>query len=190
MLGLDRHTRVAGSAFLAILVTCATAAAQDRMPPIPAEKMTEAQKKAAAAFAATRNTQPTGPFAVMLRVPELMNLTFEWRQHVLSRNVLDQRQAELVILITARQWTQQYEWNAHEPAALKAGLTQEIVAAIKDGRRPGKMAEDEAVLYDLCLELQQNHSVTDATYARALAKLGEAGIVEPPSLAGYYATVP
>jgi len=176
-------------ALIAIVLTSAIAAAQDRMPPIPAEKMTEAQKKAAAAFAATRNTQPTGPFAVMLRVPELMNLTFEWRQHVLSRNVLDQRQAELVILITARQWTQQYEWNAHEPAALKAGLTQEIVAAIKDGRRPGKMAEDEAVLYDLCLELQQNHSVTDATYARALAKLGEAGIVEATSMAGYYATL-
>ena len=189
MVRLDRHAKLVLAALVAALFMSAAAAAQDRMPPIPPDRMTEAQKKAADAFAATRNTQPTGPFAVMLRVPGLMNLTFEWRQHVLLRNVLDQRQAELVILVTARHWTQQYEWNAHEPAALKAGLAPEIVAAIKEGRRPGRMADDEAILYDLCLELQQNHSVTDATYARALAKFGEAGIVEATSMAGYYATL-
>ena len=187
MRGPGRYARVVLPALVASVVMSSEIAAQDRMPPIPADRMTDAQKKAAAAFTAVRSTQPTGPFAVMLRVPELMNLTFEWRQHVQSRNVLDQRQAELVILLTARQWTQQYEWNAHEPAALKAGLAPEIVAAIKDGRRPGRMAEDEAILYDLCLELQQNHSVTDSTYARALAKFGEAGIVEATSMAGYYA---
>ena len=138
MRGPGRYARVVLPALVASVVMSSEIAAQDRMPPIPADRMTDAQKKAAAAFTAVRSTQPTGPFAVMLRVPELMNLTFEWRQHVQSRNVLDQRQAELVILLTARQWTQQYEWNAHEPAALKAGLAPEIVAAIKDGRRPGR----------------------------------------------------
>ena len=106
MVRLDRHAKLVLAALVAALFMSAAAAAQDRMPPIPPDRMTEAQKKAADAFAATRNTQPTGPFAVMLRVPGLMNLTFEWRQHVLLRNVLDQRQAELVILVTARHWTQ------------------------------------------------------------------------------------
>jgi len=168
------------------LVSCAPLRAQDRMPPIPADKMTEAQKKAAAEFAAARNSAPTGPFGVLLRVPELMDLAFKWRQHVQSRSALDQRLTEFVILISARHWTQQYEWNAHQPAAIKAGLKPEIVAAVADGRRPAQMAEDEAVLYDVCLELQRNHSVSDATYARALAKVGEAGIVETASIAGYY----
>src|SRR5262245_1041182 len=96
--------------------------AQDRLPPIPAAKLTETQKKAVADFRAARNTDPTGPFSVMLRVPELMDLAFKWRQHVQARCVLEQRLAELVILVTARHWTQQYEWNAQQPLAITAGL--------------------------------------------------------------------
>jgi len=168
------------------LLSCAPLRAQDRMPPIPAEKMTEAQKKAAAEFAAVRNSAPTGPFGVLLRVPELMDLGFRWRQHVQFRSALDQRQTEFVILMTARHWTQQYEWNAHYAAAIKAGLKPETLAAVAEGRRPEQMADDETILYDLCMELQRHHSVSDATYARALAKFGEAGIVEATSMAGYY----
>jgi 4-carboxymuconolactone decarboxylase len=168
------------------LVSTAPLAAQDRMPPLPADKMTEAQKKMVAEFAAVRNSAPTGPFAVLLRVPELMDLGFKWRQHVQARSALDQRLTELVILMTARHWTQQYEWNAHHPAALKAGLKAEIITAVAEGRRPEQMAEDEAVLYDLCTELQRNQRVSDSTYARAVAKFGEAGIVEATSMAGYY----
>jgi len=160
--------------------------AQARMAPIPAEKMTDAQKKEAADFRAVRKTDPTGPFAVMLRVPELMTLAFKWREHVQFRSVLDQRLTELGILIAARHWTQEYEWNAHYPLAHKAGLKPEIITAIEEGRRPSAMAEDEEILYDLCTELQRNHAVSDRTYARALAKFGEEGIVEATSLQGYY----
>jgi 4-carboxymuconolactone decarboxylase len=156
------------------------------MPAIAADKMTDAQKKAAADFATARGSAPTGPFAVMLRVPELMDLTFKWRQHVQFRSVLSQRNAELIILLTAREWTQQYEWNAHQPAGLQAGLTPELIAAIAEGRRPERMDEEQTILYDLCTELQHNHSVSDATYARAAGKFGEAGVVEATSMAGYY----
>lgn len=183
------HCRITRTTFAAIvLAQLATGAwAQDRLPPIPAEKMNEAQKKAAAEFAAVRQTPPTGPFSVMLRVPELMDLTFKWRQHVQMRSTFDQRLTELIILVTARHWTQQYEWNAHEPAAIKAGLKPEIVTAIAAGRRPERLADDEAILYDLVTELLHNQGVSDPTYARALAKFGEAGIVEATSMAGYYA---
>ena len=179
-------TRIVALAVGVVLLSRSDLRAQERMPPVPAEKMTEAQKKVAAEFAAVRNAAPTGPFAVLLRVPELMDLSFKWRQHVQARSALDQRLTELAILVTARHWTQQYEWNAHAPAALKAGLAPEIVAAIGEGRRPDRMADDEAVLYELLTELQRNHAVSDATYARALAKFGEPGIVEAASLAGYY----
>ena len=186
MIGRHRNTRTMRLMVVLALLSCAPLRAQDRMPPIPADKMTEAQKKAAAEFAAARNSAPSGPFGVLLRVPELMDLGFRWRQHVQFRSALDQRQTEFVILMTARHWTQQYEWNAHHAAAVKAGLKPEIVAAVAEGRRPEQMAEDETILYDLCMELQKNHSVSDATYARALAKFGEAGIVETASIAGYY----
>jgi len=183
---LGRHT-AAGLAFTVALCGATHLYAQERLPPIPADRMTEAQKKVAADFEKARQAAPTGPFAVMLRVPELMDLSFKWRQHVQARNVLSQKQAEFIILLTAREWTQQYEWNAHYPAAIQAGLTPELTAAIADGRRPERLDEELTILYDLCTELQQRHSVSDATYARALAKFGEPGIVEATSMVGYYA---
>lgn len=175
------------SAPVCVALVTAGLHAQDRMPPIPAEKMTDAQRKAAADFSAARNSAPTGPFSVLLRVPELMDLAFKWRQHVQARCVLDQRQAELVILVTARYWTQPYVWNAHHPLAITASLKPDIIAAIADGRRPDKMADDEAILYDLTTELLHNRAVSDATYARALGAFGEPGIVEATSMSGYYA---
>ena len=183
---IGRHTAACFAATVA-LSSASILYAQERLPPIPADRMTEAQKKVAADFEKVRNSAPTGPFSVMLRVPELMDLSFKWRQHVQARSALSQKQAEFIILLTAREWTQQYEWNAHSPAAIQAGLPAELVAAIADGRRPERMDEELTILYELCAELQHYHSVSDATYARALAKFGEPGIVEATSMVGYYA---
>jgi 4-carboxymuconolactone decarboxylase len=160
--------------------------AQDRMPPLSADKMTAAQRKVVADYAAVRKTAPGGPFGVMLRVPELMDLAFKWRLHVSDRPVIEPRLIEFAILMTARHWTQQYEWNAHYPAAIKAGLKADTIAAVAEGRRPAAMAEDETIVYDVLTELQRNRSVSDATYGHALAKFGEGGVVELTSLAGYY----
>jgi len=182
---IGRRT-IAGLACAAVLIGTTRLYGQDRLPPLPADRMTEAQKKVAADFEKARNSAPTGPFAVMLRVPELMDLSFKWRQHVQSRSALSPKQNEFVILLTAREWTQQYEWNAHYPAAIQAGLPAELVTAIAEGRRPERMDEELTILYELCTELQHHRSVSDATYARALAKFGEPGIVEATSMVGYY----
>jgi 4-carboxymuconolactone decarboxylase len=170
------------------LVPALNGSAQTRMQVIPADKMTDAQRKAVEEFKAARGQATlTGPWTVLIRVPELLTLGRMWRDHVQNRTVLGNKLTELVILITAREWTQQYEWSAHHPAAIKAGLKTEIVQAIAEGRRPEQMAEDERALYDLCTELQRNRSVSDATYARALAMFGEEGIVEAASIQGFYA---
>ena len=159
------------------------------MQVIPEDKMTGAQKKAVEQFKATRGQAATltGPWTVLIRVPDLLTLGTMWRDHVQNRTVIGNKLTELVILITAREWTQQYEWNAHYQAAIKAGLKAEIVQAIAEGRRPDQLADDEQAVYDLCMELQRNRSVSDATYARALAKFGEEGIVEAASIQGFYA---
>ena len=163
------------------------ALAQDRMPPIPPEKMTESQKKAVADYRAIRNTDLAGPpWTVLLRVPDLVVPALQLRMHNLQNSALSQKLTELAILIAARHWTNSFEWNAHYTLAVKAGLSTDIIAAVGDGRRPERMAADEATLYDFCMELLQNKSVSDATYARALAALGEAGVVEAAGLEGYY----
>lgn len=165
-----------------------TAEAQTRMAPIPKEKQTEAQKKAVAEFEAARGTM-SGPWAVILRSPEMVNRARSLSDYLRFNSSLPPRLSEFVILITAREWTQQYEWNAHHPLAMKGGLSPDIAEAIAAGRRPEKMAEDEAALYDFCIELHRNHSVSDATYARALAKFGEQGIVDTIGLSGWYTLV-
>ena len=114
-------------------------ATDDRMPPIPAEKMTPEQKKAAEEFAAGRGYSARGPFAVMLRSPEVMLRAKAMGDYLRFRNVLPKRVSEMVILITAREWTQQYEWAYHYGFALKEGLAKAIVDAIAEGRRPDAM---------------------------------------------------
>lgn len=175
-------------AFLLFFSFCMSAAAQNRMPPIPADKMTEAQKKAAAEFIAARGAL-SGPWAVLLRSPEVVNRARALSDQLRFNSSLPPRLSELVILITARQWAQQYEWNAHYALALKGGLNPDIAKAVAEGRRPQHMAEDEEAAYDFCIELHRNHSVSDATYARALSKFGEQGIVDMIGLNGWYTLV-
>jgi 4-carboxymuconolactone decarboxylase len=175
-------------AFLVLGFTLAkNGRAQDRMPPIPPDKMTEAQKKAAAEYKEIRKVDPAGPpWSAMMRVPDLVVPSLQIRLHNLNNSALSRKLTEFAILIAARQWTNNFEWNAHNPLAATAGLTPAIISAVADGRRPENMAEDEATLYDFCTELLHNQSVSDPTYARALGKLGEAGIMEAASLEGYY----
>jgi 4-carboxymuconolactone decarboxylase len=161
--------------------------AQERMAPIAADKMTDAQKKAVADYKALRGTDMTGPpWTVLLRVPAHVVPALQIRMHYLNGSVLGPRLTEFAILIAARRWTNNWEWNAHSTAAATAGLKADVMAAVAEGRRPDRMAEDEALVYDFSQELQDNQSVSDATYARALEKFGEPGIVEMASIQGYY----
>jgi len=161
-------------------------AAQDRMPPIPAARLTEAQKQAIAEFKAARSADVSGPFVPLLRSPEVMSRARAMGDYLRFRSSLPPRLSEFVILLTARRWTQQYEWNAHQPLAIKGGLRSDIVDAIADGRRPDAMAGDEDAVYTLWEEVQRNQSVSDATYARAVGSVGEQGVIDVLGITGYY----
>ena len=91
-----------------------------------------------------------------------------------------------MILVTARQLTQQFEWLAHHPIALQAGIKADVAQAIADGRRPAGMAENEEIVYDFCNELFRNRSVSDITYGRAVTRFGEQGVIDMLGVAGYY----
>ena len=174
-----------------LLVLSASALAQDRMPPIPADKLTPAQKKAAELLAATPRgaAGAGGPFVPLLRSPELMNRLQAVGEYLRFNNSVPQKLVEMAIIMTARQSTQQYEWNAHYPLALKAGLPQDTANAIAAGRRPDSLAADEELVYNFVAELLQNKSVSDPTYTRMLAKFGEQGVVDTAGLVGYYSTL-
>ena len=162
--------------------------AQDRLPPIPPEEMTDAQEKAVADYMEIRGSNLTGPpWSVLLRVPDLVVPSLQMRLHNSNNSALSPKLTEFAILIAARDWSNSYEWSAHYNAAVQAGLGTDIIAAVGDGRRPEGMSEEEEILYDFCMELIHNKGVSDRTYARALAAFGEAGVIEATTLEGYYA---
>src|SRR6478672_5238594 len=136
-------------AVLVLALVPLTAVAQDRMPPIPADRLTAAQRAAIEEFKAARSAEISGPFVPLLRSPEVMTRARAMGDYLRYKSALPPRLSEFVILLTARRWTQQYEWNAHQPLALKGGLRPEIVKAIADGRRPDQMAADEEAVYTL-----------------------------------------
>ena len=177
------------SAFIAGVLACAAAApvrAQDRMPPIPADKLTEAQKKAAETFAEGRGYAVRGPFVPLLRSPEVMLRAKAMGDYLRFKSTIPPRLNEMLILITAREWTQNYEFHAHRELALKAGLRTETADAIAQGYRPVGMAEDEEVAYDMATEILREKRVSDRTYARAVAKFGEQGVIDLLGVVGYY----
>jgi 4-carboxymuconolactone decarboxylase len=175
--------------------------AQDRMPPIPPEKLTEEQKKAVEAYlAAQANIQKVYGdkyprpvqmqvgmgWAELLRSPELMLSVNAMREYVEYKPDLAPRIREMVIMITGRQSSTDFMWNSHYAVAIKTGISPEILKSLAEGRRPAGMPDDEEIVYDFCDELHRNQSVSDATYARALAKFGERGVVDIVGVYGWY----
>jgi 4-carboxymuconolactone decarboxylase len=168
------------------ILVASGAVAQERLPMIPADKLTDAQKKTVAQMQAG-SFGVGGPFVALLREPKLAEQAYAIATYFRTDSVLGTKLTEFVIMLAARDWTQQFEWTAHYGRALKAGLNQETVNAIAEGRRPDGMPEDEEIVYDFWTELDHNKSVSDATYDRALKKFGEPGVVSITALNGYYA---
>jgi 4-carboxymuconolactone decarboxylase len=175
------------AALVALIVSIAAPlAAQDRLPPIPADRLTDAQRKAMQEFEAARKAPVSGPFWPLLRSPEVMNRARAMGDYLRFNSVLPPRLSEFAIIITARQWTQNYEWDVHAPLAQQGGLRRAIIDAVADGRRPDGMADDEDALYALCDELHRTQSVSDVTYGRAVKLFGEQGVIDILGISGYY----
>ena len=160
-----------------------------RYPPLRPEQMTPAQRGVADAIAAGPRGGLRGPFQAWLRSPELADRLQRVGEYLRFSSSLPRRLNELAILITARAWDAQFEWWAHHRLALDAGLDPAVAADIAEGRRPASMRSDEAVVYDFCTELRATRRVGDATFAAALALLGEAGVIDLIGVSGYYDVV-
>jgi 4-carboxymuconolactone decarboxylase len=124
-----------------------------------------------------------------MRSPEFMTRLQRLGEYLRYYCALGPRLTELAILLTARAWTQQVEWSIHAKAARAAGLSAAKIDAIAAGRKPARLAADEAAVYDFFGELERSRSVSDPVYRRALDLLGEQGIVDLLGVAGYYATL-
>ena len=169
-----------------VLLLTAPGRAQDRMPPIPEQSLTAEQAAAVAELVEVRGYGPQGPWVPLLRSPEVLSRTRAMGDYLRFNSSLAPRLSEFLILLTAREWTQEYEWYSHHRIALEAGLDPAVVAALAEGRPLENLAEDEAVLHALFRELNDTKAVSDATYARALELFGEKGVIDTVGIIGYY----
>jgi 4-carboxymuconolactone decarboxylase len=162
---------------------------QDRMPPLAREAMDDAQRAAADELIAGPRRGVKGPFVPMLRSPGLMQHLQKAGEYLRFHSALPRRVAEFATLVTVRQWRQQFEWIVHVGLARAEGTSEATIEALRVGRRPPAMSEDEAFTYDFVTELTTHHGVDEGTYREAVARFGERGVIDLVGLVGYFALV-
>jgi 4-carboxymuconolactone decarboxylase len=163
-----------------------------RLKEINDEQMTALQRALRdAIYAGPRGVRSklTGPFQIWLNAPELGHLAQALGAHVRFKTSLSPRLSETAILATAQFWKAQYEWHAHAPMAQKAGVKPATIKDILAGREPKAAAKDECAIIDFVRELYKTRRVSDRTYKRVHAFLGDAGTVELVGICGYYALI-
>jgi len=158
----------------------------DRLPTIPVELLSSAQQLAAQIVIDGPRGALYGPFVPLIRSPELMLAAQSMGEYLRYRSAIGTRLSELAILITARHWHQQVEWAIHAPIARQHDIAIDMIDAIALGRRPAAMSDDEALVYDFCIELHRAKKVSDRTYLAALERFGEHGVVDLTGINGYY----
>jgi 4-carboxymuconolactone decarboxylase len=184
--GMLQHMNGAGPG---AMVDSSTHAGPERLPMLPEEQRTEAQKAVIAALMSGPRGGTRGPFAALLRSPDVADRVQALGEHLRFRSSIPPALNELAILVTAREWTAQYEWYAHHRLALQAGLPPAIAEAIAEGREPPGMDADQRLIWTFCTELHRDRGVSDATYAATRDRFGEQGVIDLICVSGYYTLV-
>lgn len=141
------------------------------------------------AIAAGPRGSVRGPLAVWLHRPELAAKAQDLGAYCRYGSSLEPRLSELAICVMARTYGAEYEWFAHKPAALKAGLSAEVVEAIRTGAEPPFTDEEEEVVYRVSRAALDTRSVPDDLYARAESVLGTGRLVDLVGVLGYYSLI-
>jgi 4-carboxymuconolactone decarboxylase len=163
-----------------------------RLPVLDEDKLTPAQRKLMESIRSGPrggSTQVRGPFAVFLHAPVYGELVQQLGGHCRFNTTVPPRLSEFAILVTAKLWRAQYEWYAHAIHAEKAGVKPQTIRDLKAGRAPKSAPKDERAVYDFIKEFYRTRRVSDRSYKRLQALLGDAGMVEFVGILGYYVLV-
>jgi 4-carboxymuconolactone decarboxylase len=175
--------------FAATMFASPATGKEPRFPQLTMEQLNEAQKPLGEQIMKVSSVGLGGPYNPMIRSPVLGQRLYDLFYYLRWQTSVPTKLNEFAILIIGRQWTSQVEWFAHAPLAAKAGLSADIIAELKAGKRPSGMAEDEAVVYDFVTELTTTKKVSDETYARAKKVFNDQQIVDLTGVAGNYIMV-
>jgi len=165
---------------------------QPRLALLKEEQLNEAQRALLASLRSGPRGQALnvrGPFAAWMHAPKFGQLAQALGAHARYHTALEPRLSEFAILCTAAIWRAQYEWFAHVPMALKAGMPQAVIDDLHAGRKPAGAAEDQQAIYDFVQELYETRRVSDETYKRLHGFLGDKAMVEFVGILGYYVLI-
>jgi 4-carboxymuconolactone decarboxylase len=160
-----------------------------RIPDLDPAEMSTEQRTVYDAIATGPRKGVRGPLAVWLHRPELARHAQALGRYCRYETMLPPRLSELAILTLARIWGAEYEWYAHQPIAIKAGVSPEIAEAIRIGQPPHFAHADEALIHEFIVTLHRDRKVDDALYSRAVAVLSAQGVVDLVGIAGYYTLI-
>lgn len=177
-----------GLALLPLLGLSAPARAQDRLPPIAPDTYTAQQKQKVDEYKMLRHDDGPGggPYVVLLRSPDAYIATAALSEYLRFNSSIGLKLTEFASLISAYHTRARFQFGARYSGSQQQGVTKEVLDAVSQGRHPENMPEDEAIVYDFCTELHVNKYVSDVTYARALKRFGEQGVVDITAISGYY----
>jgi 4-carboxymuconolactone decarboxylase len=157
-----------------------------RFPKLTPEQMTPAQRAVAAEITAGPRGEVRGPFVALLHNPELAGHVQKLGEHLRWKGKLPPKLKELAVLVTARRWTCQHEWVMHSKLALEGGLAPGVVEAIRDGREPTGLSDEERAVLGFCREVHATGRAGDAVFAQIEQRFGLDGALELIALNGYY----
>ncbi len=157
-------------------------------PPDPAT-MTDDQRRVHDNIVAGPRGRVRGPLAIWLHRPELAEAAQNLGAYCRYGSALEPRLSELAILCMAVIWQAEFEWWAHKPLALKAGVGPAVVEALRTGTPPGFPDEETAVVHAIVTRLSTERRLDNALYARAEAVLGRDRLVDLVGLCGYYTLI-
>ena len=179
----------AGGWFAATMFAPPATGKEPRFPQLTMDQLNEAQKPLGEQIMKISSVGIGGPYNPLMRSPVLGQRLFDLFHYLRWETSVPTRLNEFAILIIGRQWRSQVEWFAHAPLAVKAGLSPDVVAELKAGKRPSNMPPEEAVVYDFVTELTTKHAVSDETFERAKKLLGEQQVVDLTTVAGTYISI-
>jgi 4-carboxymuconolactone decarboxylase len=160
-----------------------------RVPPLRDDELSDEQRAIAAEIAGSRRGVIGGPFAIWLRLPELVKRISAVSELLRKNSSFEKRLVEIIVLVNTGFWKAEYAWSTHAEQALKEGVPAEVIEAIRVGTPPPFTRDDERLIYDILHELITTKALSDATYARGIEFFGLDNMIELVTTAGLYAMV-
>ena len=157
-----------------------------RLSDVSPQNMTSEQLEVYKSITSGPRGQVRGPFSALLHSPDMTRHIEKLGVYIRYNSHVPARQRELAICIIGADWQADYEWYAHAPLVIKAGLPEVALEQIARGENPDLSDPMDIAVSRFTKELISTKRVSDATYRNTVEALGEKGTVDLTGLIGYY----